>query len=506
MDNAGPSPTLAFRIQGYLVATAGVTLLGVLAETLPGSVEPTNLVMLYLLVGVAVALRYSYGPAAWSAVLGVLAFDYFHVPPRGSLAVGDVKFLPTFAVMLLVGLLLAHLTARLRTRARAAAAGERAARGLQALARSLSGTIAPTQVCEQVRGFVEAGFAGTAELWWQGGGHALAPVGGEGRHDELFAALLGTVMAEGRGREQDDPYRAGRTLLILPLEAPARRRGVLVASLPDRSDSFRREQLEAVALLAAIALERLHYVDVAQRAVVEMEQERLRSTLLSALSHDIRTPLTVMVGQAEALAEASGPRVGELASALRQQALRMGELVNKLLDMARLQATGVALRRDWQSLEEIVGAALAHLDEVLAAHRLLLDLPESLPLLEFDAVLIERVLCNLLENAAKFTPPGRSIRVQARVEGEWVRVAIEDEGPGLPPGDPARLFEPFVRGDGTAAVSGLGLGLSICRIIVEAHGGRLDARNRGEGGACFGFTLPCSEQPLLAVEGEAVHG
>lgn len=494
--------------RGYLVATAGVALLTALAQPFAGHVEPTNIVMLYLLLVVGVALRYPHGPAAWSAMAGVLAFDYFHVPPRLSLEVGDVQYLLTFAVMLGVGLLLAQLTARLRRQAGAAEAGADAARRLYELARALSGTIAPEQVCALLETHVAERTGGQAELWWQSSERPLSRIGSADQHgkDACCRALVDTVMREGRAHDQPDPADPAIHLLMLPLEAPMRRRGVLLLRVPEaRWEAGLARQLEGVALVSAIALERLHYVSVAQQATVDMERERLRSTLLSALSHDIRTPLTVMVGQAEALVEAPAGRVREQALALREQALRMSELVNKLLDMARLQASGVSLRRDWQSVEEIVGAALAHLGEGLSAHRIALALPPDLPLLEFDAVLIERVLCNLIENAAKFSPAGSEIRIEARSLGETVDIAVLDQGRGVPAEHPERLFEAFVRGEAQGAVPGLGLGLSICRIIVEAHGGALSVENMPQGGARFSFSLPCSIQPLMPAESESAN-
>ncbi|MBS1211220.1 MAG: histidine kinase [Proteobacteria bacterium] len=495
---------------GYAVATLGVGLLTALSQPLRQWVEPTNLVMLYLLLVVGVALRYSRGPAAWSAVLGVLAFDYFHVPPRLSFAVGDVQYLLTFAVMLLVGLVLAEMMARLRQRAEEAAAGERSTSRQYALARELAGAIDMSQVQRLLAAFMHEEVGGLAEVWWvnsREGLHRLAPVAGEdeqtvlpGQGETLIPALLETVLREGGPHEQDDLMRSTHRLLLLPLDAPMRRRGVLAVSAPVvRLGRAQRSQLGAVALLVAIALERLHYVKVAQQATLDMERERLRSTILSALSHDIRTPLTIMVGQADALLDADGEHARTLVLALREQTMRMSELVNNLLDMARLQSSQVALRRDWQSLEEIVGAAIAHLGERLARHTLEVVLPEDLPLVEFDAVLIERVLCNLLENAAKFSPEDGLIRIVAELQTHAVRIAVENSGVNLP-GNAERFFEPFVRGDDVATVPGLGLGLSICKIIVEAHGGVLSAGNRSEGGAWFAFTLPRTPPPQLETE------
>lgn len=499
-------------LAGYLAATLGVAALTLLTEPLRASVEPSNLVMLYLLLVVGVALRYSRGPAAWCAFAGVLAFDYFHVPPRLSLAVGDVQYLLTFAVMLLVGLLLVHLTARLRGHAEQAAESERATRRQYALARELAGAIDVAQVQARLADFVAEEVGGIAELWWVSSTeqlHRLQPAAGAGlptSRPMVIPAMIETVLREGRPHEQTDLLHDGQRLLLLPLDAPMRRRGVLSVSAPEsRLHPARRAALGAVAVLVAITLERLHYVKVAQQATLEMERERLRSTILAALSHDVRTPLTIMVGQADALLDAAGDEAPRLAAALREQVLRLSELVNKLLDLARLQSGPLALRIDWQSLEEIVGAALAHLGERLAAHRLEICLPPELPLLEFDAVLIERVLCNLLENAAKFSSRGSLIRVVAEVEAQIVQVRVEDRGPGLPEGAVSRLFEPFVRGDLDAGATGLGLGLSICKNIVEAHGGTISAGNRDDGGAWFAFTLPRTPLPRLEDEEESAH-
>ncbi|GAB2897996.1 hypothetical protein GCM10027046_29650 [Uliginosibacterium flavum] len=498
---------------GYAAASLGVALLTTLTQPLLAWVDPSNLVMLYLLLVVGIALRYSRGPAAWCALLGVLAFDYFHVPPRLSFAVGDVQYLLTFAVMLLVGLLLAELMARLRQQADVAAVGERAAQRQYALARELAGAIDMSQVHALLEQFVSEEMGGLADLWWLSSREQLRRLNANGEAAVLpgaglclIPALIETVLHDGRPHEQDDLLRSGYRLLLLPLDAPMRRRGVLAVSAPEvRLGTAQRQSLTAVALLVAIALERLHYVKVAQQATLDMERERLRSTILSALSHDIRTPLTIMVGQADALLDAEGASTGTLALAIREQAMRMSELVNNLLDMARLQSSRVVLRRDWQSLEEIVGAALAHLGDRLAAHRLEVCLPAELPLLEFDAVLIERVLCNLLENAAKFSPPGSPIRVAAELGEAAVSIRVEDAGCGLPPGAVEQLFEPFVRGAGVATETGLGLGLSICKIIVEAHGGVLSAGDRAEGGAWFAFTLPRGAPPSVEEEEGGLH-
>jgi len=234
-----------------------------------------------------------------------------------------------------------------------------------------------------------------------------------------------------------------------------------------------------------------------------MESERLRNGLLSALSHDLRTPLTVLAGLADSLPLAGPPlppAQAEIAQAIRAESLRTSLLVSNLLDMARLQEGQIRLKREWQPLEEVVGTALQTLSSALARHEVHVDLPADLPLLEFDSVLMERVFCNLLENAAKYTPVGSRIEISARSEGDRIAITVADNGPGLPPGKEATLFEKFTRGQDESPVAGVGLGLAIVHAIIEAHKGAVRAENRPEGGARFIITLPAGEPPSIPME------
>jgi two-component system sensor histidine kinase KdpD len=282
-----------------------------------------------------------------------------------------------------------------------------------------------------------------------------------------------------------------------------RTRGVLAI----RPDSRRlllvpeqRRQLDTFAALVAIALERVHYVEVAQGALIKMESERLRNSLLSALSHDLRTPLAALFGLADSLKLSrpplSGPQL-ETADAIREAARGMSALVTNLLDMARIQSGEVKLNRQWQPFEEVVGSALKLTQAALAGSRVEVDLDRELPLVEFDAVLIERVLCNLLENAANYTPAGSTIRLRAVASGKDLLVSVTDDGPGLPKGQEEAIFEKFTRGARESATSGVGLGLAICRAIVEAHKGKIWAENNPDRGARFSFTLPLGTPPAI---------
>jgi two-component system sensor histidine kinase KdpD len=290
-----------------------------------------------------------------------------------------------------------------------------------------------------------------------------------------------------------------------------RTRGVLAVLTRDSAELDVPEQkrmLDTFAAQIALALERVHYVDIARDALVSMESERLRNSLLSAVSHDLRTPLTAIVGFASMLAEAHGdtrsPANAELIEGIHGESLRMTSIVTNLLDMARLQAGGLKLNRQWSLLEETVGAALRACRRVLGTRAVEVRLPAGLPLLQLDAVLMERLFSNLLENAAKYTSADARLVIGAeRVETEgkpFVRVLVDDSGPGLPPRLAERVFDKFTRGEKESAKPGIGLGLSICRAIVEAHGGTIGAANRiGEEGriegARFWFTLPVDAPP-----------
>jgi two-component system sensor histidine kinase KdpD len=270
-----------------------------------------------------------------------------------------------------------------------------------------------------------------------------------------------------------------------------------------------RQLLDTFAALIAIALERVHYVEVAQDAVVRMESERLRNSLLAALSHDLRTPLTVLVGLAESLTLTKPPlSPGQLenAEAIQIEARRMSTLVSNLLDMARIESGEVRLNLQWQPLEEVVGSALSAARGMLKQHFVDVQIPRNLPLVRFDALLIERVLVNLLENASKYTPPDSTVTLSAEVIADQLSVSVSDDGPGLPIGREEAVFQKFTRGERESATPGVGLGLSICRAIVESHQGKIVATHRPGGGARFTFTLPLGRPPAAAVEAEAVNG
>jgi len=493
---------------GYVWAVAICAVTTVLAAALLSVFDLANVVMVFLLAVVGVALRFGRGPGALAACLSVAAFDFFFVPPKFSFTVRDAQYLFTFALMLVVALVIGQLAAQLRYEARIAQNRERRTAELAALARELSGALTAAQIIDIANRRLDAIFQARSAVLLPDSHEQVREPHVEQKAVRLADADLAVAQWV---YDHQQPAGLGTTTLpaaaarYLPLKAPMRTRGVLAfqpadAALLDEPEEM--QLLDACVAQIALAIERVHYVEVAQDALVTMESERLRNSLLSAISHDLRTPLTALVGLADALAAerlADASR-RELAAAIRDKAQRLTALVTNLLDMARLQAGTVQLKRDWHAIEEVVGSALRQMTEPLARYRVITDIPPDTPLCEFDPVLIERVLVNLFDNAAKYTPPGSTLTVKATYDAKWLQVAVEDDGPGLPAGQEEKLFEKFERGAAESAKPGVGLGLAICRAILNAHGGEIHAENRVEGGARFVFRLPLGTAPQHNVE------
>ncbi|MGY4830550.1 two-component system sensor histidine kinase KdpD [Sphaerotilaceae bacterium SBD11-9] len=496
--------------QPYAWSAAICATVTALTAPLHSVLDLANIVMVFLLAVVVVAVRFGRGPAVLAAFMSVGAFDFFYVPPRFTFSVSDAQYLLTFMVMLVVALVIGQMTAGLKFQARVATEREVRVGALYAMSRDLSGALMPEQVAEIAARFLRSEFHARSGLLVADLEDHLKPplaVAEAATGIDLGVAQWAHDHAQAAGHGTDT--LPGSPVLYLPLKAPMRMRGVLAIEPENPARLFGPEQrrlLDTCASLLAISLERIHYVDVAQSTTLQMESERLRNSLLAAISHDLRTPLAALVGMADSLAMVEPPTSaaqGEIVSAMREAALRMNSLVNNLLDMARLQSGPVQLNRQWQPLEEVVGGAIKAMGGALDPARLRVSLPEDLPLLNVDAVLLERVLCNLLENAVKYTPPGSLIEISAQASSSQVTVRVDDHGPGLPKGREEALFEMFERGRKESASPGVGLGLAICRAIVQAHGGTIRGETRPGGGARFSFDLPRGAPPALdAIEAD----
>jgi two-component system sensor histidine kinase KdpD len=499
---AAPSnqPEVRARISwnGYAAALAACALTALLATPLLGVLELTNIVMLFLLTVIGIALVYGRGPAIFASFVGVGLFDFFFVPPRFSFVVTDAQYLLTFAVMLIMALVVGQLMAGLKIQVAAVTEREQRVSGLYEMARDLSAALVVEQIAEIGTRFLVREFAARTAVLVADEQDKLKVLPGATTEVDKGVAQWAFERGEAAGRGTDT--LPASKCLVLPLKATMRLRGVLGVELKGSGllGSEQRRLLDTCASLMAISIERIHYIDVAQKTTLQMESERLRNSLLSTISHDLRTPLAALIGLADTAQLTRPPPTEEqreLILSMRNSAMRMTALINNLLDMARLDSGAVQLNRQWLPLEEVVGSAFGACASLLAGRPLRVHLAPDLPLLHLDAVLIERVLVNLLENAGKYTPAQTSVAIEAHAETDFVVVTVSDQGPGLPSGRENAIFEKFERGKKGGSSSGVGLGLAICRAIMQAHGGSIRGETRVAGGANFILTLPRGEPP-----------
>jgi two-component system sensor histidine kinase KdpD len=455
--------------------------------------------MLFLLGVVVVAVTSGRGPSVAASVLSVAAYDFFFVPPPLTFDVDDARYVLTFAMMLGVAVVISSLTLRVREQERAAAQRERRTSALYAVSRRLGAALAAPDVAAACVDAI-ADVVGTASAFLLAAAGRLTPAATSRSvalsTDELevatWASLHGSAAGRGTGTFEEAPILCiplrpvVNVLAVLAIRAPAG--GALRDDHRDFSDALCRQ--------AALALERIRLADEARSAALRAETEALRSALLSSVSHDLRTPLAAITGAATTLRgdvalDAQTRR--ELVESICEEAERLERLVGNLLDMTRLESGAVQPRREWVPLIEVVGGALGRLDRELAGREVETGIPDDLPLVSADPVLLEQLLLNLLDNAAKHTPRGTPISISASPQDGGVVVEVADRGGGVPEGAEEQVFERFRRGAG--AGRGVGLGLAIARAIAVAHGGALVASRRPGGGAVFRLSIPAGAPP-----------
>jgi len=467
----------------------------------------TDVAMIFLLGVVFVASRYGRGPSVFASLLSIASFDFLFVPPRFTFAVSDVRYILTFAVMLAAALVASHLTLRIRAQAQTARDRERRTGAVYAMSRALAAARTPADLIAIAIHHLTDTFGAEMRILLPDQSGRLN--GGDLDEKERSVAQWVFDHSQRAGAGTDTLPSAGG--LYVPLVASSGIIGVLGVRAADPArfeDPTVLQLLETFAGQAALALERAHLADRAQKEEVEVEAERLRTSLLSSLSHDMRTPLGAITGAASSLLEDPGkgtiaePARRELLQSILDEANRMNRLIGNLLDMIRVESGALKVHKEWQPLEEPVGVALIRLQDRLGEHPVQVQLPPDLPLVPMDGVLIEQVFVNLLENAVKYTPRGTPIEISAAKLDGRVRVDVADRGPGVPAGEERRIFDKFYRVAGEGPVSGVGLGLTICRGIITAHGGRIWVENRPGGGALFRFTLPLGAEPPPSVPGE----
>jgi len=502
---AAPVAPSRWNQKDWFLSIASVAVCTGIAALMSPYFALVDLAMVYLLGVVFTASRTGRGPTLVATLLSVAAIDFFFIPPYYTFAVRDVKYLITFVVMFVVAFVISRLTLRVREQADAARLRERRTAALYNLSRELvheRGTDRLSAI--SIRHIQDLLSSPVVILVPDERNKLVTTVAGLDSfpldQKELGVAQWTFDHRERAGLGTDT--LPGAKALYLPLIGSSRTVGVM-GILPGSSKApFDPEQihvLEGFANQTAMALERAFLSREAQRALLKAETETLRNTLLSSISHDLRTPLTAVTGAASTLLQKDvtihpEDRL-ELLQTIHEEAEHLNRIIRNVLDMTRLESGAIKINKEWQSLEEIAGMVLGRLADKLKDHPLTTHLPEDLPLIHCDGLLLGQVLTNLLENAVKYTPSGTPVELSASIRGNSVMVELADRGPGISPGSEERIFEKFVRGE--AAVGGVGLGLTICRTIVTAHNGRIWAENRPGGGAVFRFTLPLEPQPVL---------
>ncbi len=486
----------------YIWSILLVVVATVLSSLLGREISPTNLVMVYLLAVVVAAVYLGRGPAILASFLGVLAFDFFFVPPRLTFSVSDTEYILTFTGLFLVGIVISALTVQARQQADAAQRREADTAVLYALSRDLAAADGMRAVIKAIRTHIEADFGRDVIVFLPEGNNILRPYSDdpEAPSDETELSLAVWVYQHGEPAGRGTDTLPAANARYIPLKTSQRVIGVLCIKPPDEGQKLTPEQrrlVEAIASQAAQAIERVNLADQARQIKLLQAAEKLQNALLNSISHDLRTPLVSITGALTTLEEQGDSLDAaahhSLVETAREEADRLNRLVGNLLDMTRLEAGALKVKSETCDVEDVIGTAVGQMDERLAGRNIQIHVPQGIQPISVDFVLIVHVIHNLLDNALKYSPAGSPLEVQASVHSGEIYIEVLDRGVGIPEGDLERIFDKFYRVQHPQQVTGTGLGLAICKGIVEAHGGRIWAENRVGGGSCFTIALPIPE-------------
>jgi len=482
----------------YLLSLGLVIASTLLGFTVRGNLEPANLVMLYLASVVISAIFLGRGPSLLAAFASVLAFDFFLVPPYLTLAVSDTQYLITFAVLLIVSLVISSLTAQVREQAEAAIQRESQTSALYNLSRDLTSATDLNNVADIIISRIGQAFGREVAIFLQESGRIYLFASSpdyQPDENELAVAAWAFEHDQLAGRGTDTLPAA--SIRCHPLKTSNGRVGVL-GIRPKESGSFltseQRQTLAAFANQAALAIERASLAEQAQQAELLQATEKLQTALLNSISHDLRTPLVAITGALSALDEDNDALDDLSRRALienaRSESERLNRLVGNLLNMTRIESGAIKLHLEPGDAQDLIGTALEQLGKRVEQHQIQVDVPANFPLIPMDFTLMVQVIVNLLENAVKYSPKDTLIEVSAALNDSTACLKILDRGVGIPSDDLSRIFNKFYRVQCPESVNGTGLGLSISKGIVEAHGGQIHAANREGGGAILEVELP----------------
>jgi two-component system sensor histidine kinase KdpD len=506
-----PSRAVLGNWRGYLQGLGLVVLATLLGQFIHELFAPTTIAMLYLLCVVITAYLWGLGPSILVSVLGVLTFDFFHVPPYLNFAVGDTQYVFTFLALLLVGVVISYLASRVRRQTEIVRQRERQTVALYALGRDLAMSNDLESYIQVITKKARETFGRDAIVFLPDvkNQETLKPYAESSNvtvgENELAAAIWSFQHQRTAGPGTDTlPNAKAR---YLPLVTARGAVGVIALLMIDASSELTIGQerlLEAYADLAAVALESILLGEEARNAQVLRDTEKLQTALLNAVSHDLRTPLVSIIGALSSLQEEGmnldNAAKRNLVQVAREEAERLNHLITNLLDVSRIEAGAMRISKQPSDVSDLIGAALEQMGDSARARPIKIDIPTELPLVLVDFGLILQTLVNVLDNALKYSPDGSPIDIRGRQVGHEVHIEIADQGVGIPPQDLLHVFDKFYRIQRPDNVAGTGLGLSICKGIIEAHGGRIAAENRPGGGTVIRLILPVSEPDQSAGE------
>ena len=490
------------KIEKTILSDSIFVLIGLAAVTgfsywVLGWLDIVNVVMLYLFVVFLVALKLGKIQAIIAALISVVLFDYFFISPQFSFAVDDLKYLITFLIMLFVGVTTAYQASIIRAQKIDAEIREQVAQNLYRLAKELNS-------CKNIIELVSILKKYAANI-----GYSLelnlidkSPKFIEFEHSFLLQSIALTALNQRKAIDVSSYGGTGSLEYLIPLFSQDRSIGVIHLISIGSSQNFNNVAFGAIADLTAIALDRIHYEDEANQARIETNAERLKSSILSAISHDLRTPLAALVGMAESLERliaVNQTKALEYADLIRTQSWQLNNLVHNLVDMTTIDNDKVIAKKEWHLLEDVIGSAINFLKPISKKQNIKVSIESDFPLVEFDAILIERVICNLIENAFKHSQ-SEAIEINVSKTSDDALVEVRDHGRGFEKNKIEMFFNLFERGNKESPITGIGLGLSISKAIIHAHGGSINIKNHKEGGASVTFSLPLGTPPAFNLD------
>jgi len=473
--------------------------------------KPHNILQIYLLGVFFVALRFGLWSSVVNSITCAAAFAYFYAPPIFSIAIAEHDNMLGLAVMQVIGFITARLAASVRLQAQATALRERRISALYRLSKALSEGRSEQDIAAIGSRLIDAEFGGHNLLLLVDGNRELVSATSPqqvGSQPELDPDIARWVLQGGKAAGLSTTHFSNAKAIYLPLASTQDVIGVAVlemANAEELAGNDYRQFLETFINQIAHALEKVYWLEQNKEATLKIQSETLRNSLLSSISHDLRTPLATIVGAATTL-EGDDERISQdkrkaLVRTISHEAQRMSDLTIKILEMARLEAGSVKLNRQWHEAEEILGSALRRLDKTLKHRHIDIRIADGNTLIFADAALMQTLIVNLLDNAHKYTPADQVISIEVSTVDRGATLRVIDNGPGIPSAYKKQVFDKFFQIQPEGAQSGVGLGLSICKAITEAHGGEIRVQNRRQGGAEFSVYLPYpNEAPVTQID------